>query len=228
MRGLCLIPKAGESDGFTEWYKAYQDRTRSGYTAINKKDYIAGIDHYTRAIEISPFIASHYYYRGLAWYKKGNEEKAIEDFNKVIILDARWTAAYVYRGLCRMNREEYQQALSDYKTAFSLNAEDATAHNNLAWLYATAKDEKFRDREKALEHARKAAELTKENNAEILDTLARAYFINDKKKEALEAEEKALKLDPDNEELKKKLEAFKQSVANLGSAEISLGEEVDK
>jgi hypothetical protein len=39
-------------------------------------------------------------------------------------------------------------------------------------------DESFRDKTKALEHAKKAALAIKERNAEILDTLARACFIN--------------------------------------------------
>ena len=40
------------------------------------------------------------------------------------------------------------------------------------------KIENIQDKAKALEHAKKAAELSKEDNAEISDTLARVYFIN--------------------------------------------------
>ena len=46
----------------------------------------------------------------------------------------------------------------------------------------------------ALEHARKAAQFSNEKNAEILDTLARALFVNGKIKEAEETEKKALGL----------------------------------
>ena len=116
----------------------------------------------------------------------------------------------MYRGLCRMNSGEYREALRDFKSALKQRPKDASIHNNLAWLYATAKDEKFRDKIKALEHARKAAELSKERNAEILDTLARAYFINGKLKEAIETEKKALKLEPGNEKFKAKLEEYKK------------------
>jgi tetratricopeptide (TPR) repeat protein len=155
-------------------------------------------------------VASHYYYRGLAWYRKGNEDRAVEDFDKVIVLDSRWRSAYVYRGLCWMKGHEYEEALNDYKKALSLKYDDASIHNNLAWLYATAKDEKFRDNGKALEHAGKAADLSKERNAEILDTLARVYFINGKLEEAVETERKALKLEPGNEEVKAKLEEYER------------------
>ena len=197
-------------NNFIQQYREYQSHARTGYAAINKKQYVEAIEHYSKAIELSPFVASYYYYRGLAWFRKGNKEKAIEDFDRVIVLDSRWRFAYVYRGLCHVKKEQYEKALSDYKQALSLKHDDATIHNNLAWLYATAKDKEFQDKAKALEHALKAVELSKEKNAEILDTLARAYYINGKVKEAIETEKKTLKLAPKNETFKKKLEEYEK------------------
>jgi len=212
MDGCASLAARRESDDFRQWHKEYQGYARAGKIAINKKKYREAIDHYTRAIELSPFEVSHYYYRGLAWYKKGNKKKAIEDFDKVIILDPRWRFAYIYRGLCRMKGGECREALSDYKIALKLKHDDAGIHNNLAWLYATANDEKFRDKARALEHALKAAELSKEKNAQILDTLARAYYINGKFKEAVEAEKKALELKPANQEFKERLKGYEKGV----------------
>ena len=70
----------------------------------------------------------------------------------------------------------------------------------------------FRDKVKALEHAKKAAELSKEKNAEILDTLGMAYFINGHVKEAIDAENKALKLEPYNDEFKGKLKEYDTAI----------------
>ena len=64
----------------------------------------------------------------------------------------------------------------------------------------------------ALEHAKKAAELSKEKNAEILDTLARAYFMNGMLKESIDAENKALKLEPYNDEFKGKLKEYEKAL----------------
>jgi len=44
--------------------------------------------------------------------------------------------------------------------------------------------------------------LSDEKNAEILDTLAMVYFVNGKIKDAVGTEQKALKLEPDNERFK--------------------------
>ncbi|HYS77263.1 MAG TPA: tetratricopeptide repeat protein [Candidatus Dormibacteraeota bacterium] len=135
-------------------------------------------------------------------------EEAIGDFNRALALDPRLASAYLYRGLCRLARSEYEPALQDYTAALDLDQDDATAHNDLAWLYATAGDAKFRDPAKALEHARKAAQISKEKNAEILDTLARALFVNGKIQEAEETEKKALNLDSDNKTFKDNLSTY--------------------
>jgi len=212
--GCAPLSNRREGDNFLKRYREYQGYVSAGYACIEKKEYIRAIDHYSKAIEISPFVASHYYYRGLAWFRKGNKGEALEDFDKVIILDSRWRSAYVYRGLCQMKGGEYKEALSDYKSALNLEHDDASIHNNLAWLYATAEDERFRDNGKALKHAKKAAELSKERDAEILDTLAQAYFINGKLKKAVETERRALELEPNNGKFKENLKVYEQAMTN--------------
>src|SRR3990170_3714317 len=144
--GCMSMPDRKADDSFSERYHTYRALSQAGYASINKKDYKTAIDQYTHAIAISPFVPADHYYRGLAWFKVGQDEKAIEDFDQVILLDGRWVSAYVYRGLARVNRGEYAQALADYTAALNFKADDPTVHNNLSWLYATAKDEKFRDK----------------------------------------------------------------------------------
>lgn len=207
-----LISGIRAEEDFSKRYQAYQQAVSSGKASLNKKDYQAAIDQYTKAIEMSPFMGSHYYDRGIAWYKKGDEKKAIEDFNRVIILDPRSSSAYVYRGLCKVKGGDYQGGLNDYRKGLELNSKDPSIHNNMAWLFATAKDEKFQDKLKALEHAAKAAELSSERNAEVLDTLARVYFINGKINEAVETEKKALRLEPNNERFKENLKEFEKAM----------------
>lgn len=202
-------------EGFAERYHAYQGHVQEGLAAINTQDYLRAIEHYTKAIEQAPFVASHYYYRGLARHKLGQAVAAIDDFTKVLLLEPNWLAAYVFRGLSHLSNGEERQAREDYSSALSVNSKDPAIHNNLAWLYATARDEKVNDKSKALEHAKKAAELSKEGNAEILDTLAKAYFINGKLKEALEAEEKAVKLDSHNKAFKEHVQAYEQAMKNF-------------
>jgi Flp pilus assembly protein TadD len=198
------------ADDFAEKYRAYKDHVQSATAAFQKKDYISAITNYSEAIEMSPFEINNYYSRGIAFYKSGKEKEAEMDFDKVIIMDPRMSSAYVYRGLCREKLGNYKEALNDYTKALELKPNDAAIHNNIAYLYVSTNDESFRDKVKALEHAKKAAELSKEKNAEILDTLARAYFINGQFKEAIDTENKALKLEQYNDEFKNKLKEYEK------------------
>jgi tetratricopeptide (TPR) repeat protein len=145
---------------------------------------------------------------------KNNQEHSIT-FNNVSGWGSLWRLCLAVRGgktgLCHVKKGQYEKALSDYKKALNLKHDDATIHNNLAWFYATAKDKEFQDKAKALEHALKAVELSKEKNAELLDTLARVYFINGKVREAVETERKALQLGPDSLEFKDNLKAYEKA-----------------
>ena len=202
------------NEEFAEKYKSYQQCIKSGSDALQNKDYSSAIINYSKAIELSPFEINSYYNRGIAYHKSGKEKEAEEDFDKVIIMDPRMSSAYVYRGLCRERLGKYKDALIDYTKALELKPNDAAVHNNIAYIYVSANDESFRDKIKALEHAKKAAELSKEKNAEILDTLAGAYFLNSMVKEAIDAENKALKLEPYNDEFKGRLKGYEKELAN--------------
>jgi tetratricopeptide (TPR) repeat protein len=94
----------------------------------------------------------------------------------------------------------YPQAIEHYREALRLSPRMAVAHNNLAWLYATAEDPKVRDSAAALDHARQAVELTAWREPEFIDTLAEALYASRNYAEAVKAQEKALKLAPDNRE----------------------------
>jgi tetratricopeptide (TPR) repeat protein len=91
-------------------------------------------------------------------------------------------------------RKQYRHAEHLYQLIIQNNPDNATALNNLAWLYATADDLFLRDNKKALTLAQKAASLTREPH--ILDTLAEAYFINGNTEEALKAIGEAIALRP--------------------------------
>ncbi len=207
--GLCAsIAWAGND--FQDQFKVYQAEVNAGRAALDKKEYESAIKHYTKAIEKSPFEAMQYLNRGIAFYKSEMTKEAEEDFDKTLILDPRMVNALAYRGLCREKLGKEKAALEDYIRAVRQQPDDVSNQNNLAWLYATAKEEGLRDKLKALEHASKAAALSKEKNAGVLDTLARVYFINGKMKEAIETEKKAVLLEPENKEFKENLALYER------------------
>jgi tetratricopeptide (TPR) repeat protein len=208
--GVTFVPAVYADSAFAEKYRAYQAEVRAGKEAFDKKDYQAAIEHYSKAVGMSPFEAMLYFNRGLALYKSEKLKDAEEDFDKTLILDPRMVNALSYQGLCREKLGKEKAAIEDYIIALQQKLDDVSMQNNLAWLYATAKDEEVRDKLKALEHASKASALSKEKNAGVLDTLARVYFINGKVKEAIETEKKAIVLEPNNNEFKKNLAIYER------------------
>ena len=104
------------------------------------------------------------------------------------------------------SRKQYEKTIQAYEQALVLEVNTSQVLNNLAWLYATCEDERFRDPKRALILAEKAAAL--EQSPHILDTLAETYFINGKRQAAIAAGKKALELTRSNrsyfeEQLKK-------------------------
>lgn len=95
-----------------------------------------------------------------------------------------------------LSKNMEDKALHNYEQALVRAPENVTLLNNLAWLLLTAETTGMRDAAQALVLAKQAAMLAQE--AFILDTLATAYWAHGQIAVALELEERAIRLDPDN------------------------------
>lgn len=86
-------------------------------------------------------------------------------------------------------------AVAAYEKALALEPGDPETLNNYAWLLITSQDRLVLDAEKSLLLAMKAASL-RPTAGYILDTLAAAYWANDRIDDALDAEREAMARDP--------------------------------
>jgi len=93
-------------------------------------------------------------------------------------------------------KKKWKTAREYYERSLSIKYEQPETLNNLAWLLVTCEDERFREKRRGLRLARDAAALKTE--AHIYDTLAEAFLLNEKYREAVWAAEKALHLAVDN------------------------------
>jgi Zn-dependent protease with chaperone function len=89
------------------------------------------------------------------------------------------------------------EALAAYEKSMALEPANPDTLNNTAWLLITTDDPALLDAAKALELAQKAAML-RPTAGYILDTLAAAYWANNRIDEALDAERTAMELEPNN------------------------------
>jgi Zn-dependent protease with chaperone function len=106
----------------------------------------------------------------------------------------------IYRDLAMVSQYmgKYHEAIEAYEKVITLDPNHATSLNNLAWLLATAPREELRDKDRALDLARKAVML--ERSSVFLDTLAEAYYVNGLIHDAVEIIEEAIAVAADNRE----------------------------
>lgn len=76
-----------------------------------------------------------YFDRGSMWLEKDDLDKAISDFSKAILLDAKDADAYLHRGIALKIKGDLDKAIQDYTKSIELQP-DATAFSNRgnAWL----------------------------------------------------------------------------------------------
>jgi len=160
---------------------------------------------------------SGYAEMGNIYFAEGRVQEAIQEYRTAIDLKPDWKElrrAFA-ENLVRSNNPG--DAMEELQKALDLDPNDPETLNDLAWLYATSADPRYRDPAKALELARRAVESldqvqTDSEKAAILDTLAEAQFVNLQFKEAVESEQRAISIDPGNAELKARLPRFEKAM----------------
>ncbi len=96
-------------------------------------------------------------------------------------LQARYVVAHVY-----ISAKAYAKAETLLLQLIEDNPEDFKLMNNLAWLYATAEDPKFRNGKKSVRYAQMAL-VEAPNDHHVWSTLSEAHYINGEYEKAYEA-----------------------------------------
>ena len=79
---------------------------------------------------IDPFTADAYTNRGLARYRQGDVDGAIQDWDRAIMINPGLAVVYLDRGCARYSKGDKAGALSDWNQALAFNPRLATAYSN--------------------------------------------------------------------------------------------------
>ncbi len=123
---------------------------------------------------------------------------------------------YFVIGNFYFDKNDPHRAAVAYEAALKLDADDPETLNNLAWLLATSDDRDLKDPVRALALARRAVDLLKAPH--VWDTLAECLFLNGRVEEAIDAEQRALEMNPKDKKIyEDQLTRFKKALKQNSS-----------
>jgi len=150
------------------------------------------------------------------YFKYGTMCFSIEQFDsaayylqKAIGLKEDYIEAYVSLANVYDKQEEWELAIDMCIKIIEYDSTSAMAYNNIAWFYCLQN----KNLDEALNYIQKALEL-ENKEAEYWDTLAEVYYLQKKYDLALEAINKARKLDPNSIYFKEQLEKIEKAREN--------------
>ncbi|MDI6641667.1 MAG: tetratricopeptide repeat protein [Elusimicrobiota bacterium] len=172
-----------------------------GLGYIDLKKYKKAEKHLLKTIQLKDDFSDAYFYLGVIYEQTGRFENSIKYFRKVIELDEKNSAALNYLGYSFADRNiNLDEAEMLIKKALELEPENGAYIDSLGWVYF--RQGKYAEAKALLEKA--VLKLEDPVIYEHLGDVEKVLCDTDKEK-AMEYYRKALKLDPKNKKLRKKL-----------------------
>jgi tetratricopeptide (TPR) repeat protein len=140
-------------------------------------------------------------------------EETLAEYREAARLDPTNANLWLRLGQLYEQMGHGEEAVHSMEKGLEADPGNAGILNHMAWFYATTEDSKLRDPAKALSYAQRAVEASNGTDANVLDTLAEAHYVNREFDEAIEAEEKAVELAPELDAYQKQLEKFRAAKA---------------
>jgi tetratricopeptide (TPR) repeat protein len=163
---------------------------QAGLDDAKVKTAIADLDE---SIRLKPTSEAHTY-RGFAYKRLGDKDKAIAEFDEAIRLNPNEALAWRVRGATYAAKADYAKQLADYTKSIRVDPENPDSRHHRVVLRSACVDEKFRDGKQAIEDATKACDMSEWQNPLYLSGLAMAYAEAGDFDQAVKYQQKVLEL----------------------------------
>jgi len=187
-----LLFLRGEKDSAVE----AQQRAVKAAKGDRKTEFQKNLEDYqARRLPLGPKISAlqRKIQKSLKFKDWNKAESSVAALEKIVSEDERADLdAQRFRIL--VGRKDYEAASKMGEKLAAGLPDNAMMLNQLAWEIAIADGSDKADLDLAEKIAQRAHDATKENNAEIVDTLARVVFLKGQKEKAVELQQKAVKL----------------------------------
>jgi len=194
----------------------YKMQYALGYELISQGHLDEGINRYRQALEITPENTEIRYNLANTLRRQGKIDEAIEEYREVVEYKKDYADAYNNLGYALLSEGKFDEAMAYFGEALKIKPDMVNALVGLAQVLAIHPNPALRDAALAVELAERAATLTNNQNATVLDTLAVTYAAAGRFDDAVKAGEAALNLAiTDNDTqlatgIRKHLELFKE------------------
>jgi tetratricopeptide (TPR) repeat protein len=153
------------------------DHFADGYMLLGEIEHEMGdeddaVFDLTAAIHSNPKLAAAYLLRGKIRLAEGRWESTLADYNMALQLRPKDPHPLAERAQLWKYRKLYAQAIADYRSALKLDPAHIESLAGISMLQAACPDKRFRNKKQALESVKKAEELTKGNDARVLEAYA--------------------------------------------------------
>ena len=86
-------------------------------------------------MEAYPYFLNSLVNIGVAYYKSGNNDQAMEAYQRILLIKPDYAKVHYNIGLVAMRQKEYQKAASAFEQAVTLSPTWDVAHKNLGIVY---------------------------------------------------------------------------------------------
>jgi spermidine synthase len=138
--------------------------------------------------------APAYVHLGDLHLENGSFDEAKAYYSRALKIEPGNASAHFGLGNLHLGQHRTAEAITHYSEALKTNPFAKDVLNNLAWIFATQENAKFRNGERAVELALRASDMNGSKDASLLDTLAAAYAEAGQFDQARRTAEKAVAL----------------------------------
>jgi tetratricopeptide (TPR) repeat protein len=154
------------------------------------------IEQYREALRDDPRHAAAHNNLGHALVSESNSVEALPHFLEALRINPEYADAHYNIGNVYSLRGDWAGAVEHFRKVVRLEPDWAPGLSELAWLLATAPEERLHDARLAVRLAEHAADVTDKRDARVLDVLAAAYAAAGSFDRALATSDAALRLMP--------------------------------
>jgi tetratricopeptide (TPR) repeat protein len=149
------------------------------------------LEEFSKAVALAPMFPAAHSNLGAVLAREGRLEEAAAQFRVALTCDPGSDSAHFGLGSVLTSQGKRDEAVTEYQAALTFNPTNAAALNDLAWIRASAPDDRLRNGAEAVKLAEQACKLTEFREPQRIGTLAAAYAEAGRFEEAVKTGEKA-------------------------------------